>query len=85
MGTYIIIAGAAFACALIILMMRNARAFKKFAISSVGGLAAFGTVNLTGMLTGISLVPNLWTICIAVFLGLPGVIGMMFLKLILMV
>jgi ABC-type transporter Mla maintaining outer membrane lipid asymmetry permease subunit MlaE len=85
METYIIIAVAAFGCGIVILLLRNTNALKRLALSSVGGLAAFGTVNLTGLLTGVSLVPNLWTICTAIFLGLPGVVCMMFLKLILKV
>jgi hypothetical protein len=85
METFIIIAAAAFGCGIVILLLRNTSALKKLALSGAGGLVAFGTVNLAGLLTGISLVPNLWTICTAIFLGLPGVVGMMFIKVILKV
>jgi len=85
METYMIIAGAAFGLGIIILLLRNTNALKKLALSGVGGIAAFGAVNLSGIFTGVSLVPNLWTICTAIILGLPGVIGMMFVKLILKV
>lgn len=82
METYIIIAAAAFGCGIVILLLRNVSALKRWALSAVGGLAAFGVVNLTGLLTGVSIVPNLWTVCTAVILGLPGIVGMMFVKLI---
>ena len=81
----IIIAVAACVCGLIIMLIRRAGAAKKLALGGIGGLAALGTVNLTGMLTGITLAPNLWTLGAAVLLGLPGVVGMLFVKLVLMV
>lgn len=80
---YIAIAALAFGCGLIILLFRNTAFLKKFTLSSVGGLLAFGAVNLTGLFTGVSLVANLWTICTAILLGLPGVVGLMFMKIIL--
>jgi hypothetical protein len=85
MDTYLIIAVAALGCGLVLILMRNAGAVKKLAISGVGGIAAFGAVNLAGIFTGVSLVLNVWTVCTAILLGLPGVVGMMFLKLILKV
>jgi|NGEPerStandDraft_9_1074522.scaffolds.fasta_scaffold22043_3 hypothetical protein len=81
----IIIAVAACVCGLIIMLIRRADTAKKLALGGIGGLAALGTVNLTGMLTGITLAPNLWTLGAAVLLGLPGVVGMLFVKLVLMV
>lgn len=82
METYLIIAAAAFGCGIVILLLRNPAALKRFAASAAGGLAAFAAVDLTGTLTGITLVPNLWTVCAAIILGLPGVVTMLFLKLI---
>ena len=83
METYLIIAAVAFGCGVVVLLLRNTNAVKKLGLSAAGGLAAFGTVNLTGMFTGVSLAFNLWTFCTAVFLGLPGVVCMLFIKLIL--
>lgn len=85
MQTTVIVAVAAVACGLIIMLLRNKRALGHLALNSAGGLAAFGVVNLTGMLTGVSLIPNLWTIAIAVLMGLPGVVCLLFLKIILVV
>jgi hypothetical protein len=81
METYLIIAAAAFGCGIVILLLRNPAGLKRFAASAAGGVAAFAAVDLTGALTGIALVPNLWTVCTAVVLGLPGVVTMLLLRL----
>lgn len=82
MKQYIILAAAACAVGVLILLIRAPGAAKKALAGAAGGLAAFGAVNLTGMLTGVSLAANLWTIGVSLVLGIPGVVGMMFLKLI---
>ena len=83
MDTIVILAAASILCVLLIVLLRNTGAWKRLAVNGLGGLAAFGVVNLTGLATGISLVPNLWTIGSAVLLGIPGIVGLMFVKLIL--
>ena len=79
---YLILAGAACLCGLLIVVLRNSKTARKFVLNSVAGIAALGTVNLTAALTGIGLAVNVWTLLIACLLGLPGVTGVMFLKLI---
>ena len=83
MDTIVILAVASVVCVGLIVMLRNTGAWKSLAVNGLGGLAAFGVVNLTGLATGISLVPNLWTIGSAALLGIPGIVGLMFIKLIL--
>lgn len=81
MQDYIVVAIGACLFGLILITLRRSGALKKIALSTLGGLAALGAVNLSGMMTGISLALNLWTFATAVILGLPGVVGMLFLKL----
>ena len=57
--------------------------FRGFFQSAFGGLCGLGAVSLTSMFGAVLLTPNLFTVCVSVLLGLPGVIGMLFLRLIL--
>lgn len=80
MREYIILAAAACVCGLLIMILRNSKAAKSLALNSFAGFAALGIVNLTGILTKITLAVNLWSLLIAALLGLPGITGLMFLK-----
>jgi pro-sigmaK processing inhibitor BofA len=77
---YIIIAIAACVCGFLILLLRSSKTAKGLAINSIAGFAALGVVNLTALITGTYIAVNVWTIIISAVLGLPGVTGMMFLK-----
>ena len=79
---YIYLAIAAGLCAFLIIILRNTRVLKKLAVSTLGGVAALGAVNLSSAFTGVNLAVNLWTIGAAVILGLPGITTALFLKLI---
>ena len=57
--------------------------FRGFFQSAFGGLCGLGAVSLTSMFGAVLWTPNLFTGCVSVLLGLPGVIGMLFLRLIL--
>lgn len=83
MKEYLYIVIASCICAFLIVLLRNRRLLKRIALSSLGGLAALGAVDLTGILTGVTLAFNFWTFASAVVLGLPGVVAMMLIKLIL--
>ena len=52
--------------------------------SAMGGMArgllAFGAVNLSGLLTGITLPVSVVTLCWAAVTGIPGVIALMVLE-----
>ena len=80
MQTYILIAAAAFACGLIIVILRNPRIFKKLIGGMAAGFAALAAVNLTASFTGIGLAVSFWTIGVAAVLGIPGVVSMIVLK-----
>ncbi|HEX3027262.1 MAG TPA: pro-sigmaK processing inhibitor BofA family protein [Clostridia bacterium] len=81
MKTYVYIVIASVICAFLIALLRSKRLVKGIALSSLGGLAALGAVDLSGMLTGVTLAFNLWTFLTAAVLGLPGVVSMLLVKL----
>lgn len=76
------LAAAAALCGFFIIVLRNSGAARRFALGGTAGLLSLGAVNLSSALTGIGLGVNVWTLLGAVLLGLPGVTGMMFLRLI---
>jgi hypothetical protein len=82
METYLIIAGAAIACGVIIMIMRSPGVAKKIFTGAATGMAALAAVDLTSSLTGVFIAVNGWSIAAAGLLGIPGVISMLLLKLI---
>ncbi|MDR3551531.1 MAG: pro-sigmaK processing inhibitor BofA family protein [Clostridia bacterium] len=82
MKEYILLACAACVCGILLIMLRNSHAAKSLALNGVAGFAAMGVVNLTALLTGVGLAVNVWTLLTAALLGLPGVTGLMLLRLV---
>lgn len=80
MKTYLILAGAACVCGLLLIVLRNSGGAKSLAVNGIAGAAAMGAVNLFSGITGVGLAVNVWTLLTAVLLGLPGVTGLMFLR-----
>ena len=56
-------------------MIKSEKGATSFILSALQGIAAMCAVNLTGMITGVTLAVNWYTIISTVILGLPGVIG----------
>ena len=65
-------------------MIKSATGATCFAVSALQGLAAVFAVNLAGLVTGITLAVNWYTLGTAVLLGLPGVITALGLNLLLL-
>ncbi|MCI8653140.1 MAG: transcriptional regulator [Angelakisella sp.] len=63
------------------LMIRMRRAIGTAAASAVMGFTAMGAVNLTGLVTGVTLPWNLFTLLVCTVLGAPGVVSMLVLQL----
>lgn len=63
-------------------VVKSERGATSFFLSAVQGLAALFAVNLTGMLTGVTIAVNWYTALSYIVLGLPGVIGTLTLNLI---
>ena len=56
-------------------MIKSEKGATSFFLSALQGIAALFAVNLTGMITGITVAVNWYTIISTVILGMPGVIG----------
>lgn len=68
---------------LVVILYGAARAEKPLKSALGGmcrGLLAFGAVNLTGMLTTITLPVSLFSLCWSAITGIPGVITLVFLN-----
>ncbi|MBR3817831.1 MAG: pro-sigmaK processing inhibitor BofA family protein [Clostridia bacterium] len=63
-------------------MIKSERGGLSFIKSAFQGLAGLFAVNLVGMVTGVTIAVNWYSIISFVILGLPGVIGALILNLI---
>lgn len=55
--------------------VKSEKGATSFFLSAMQGIAALFAVNLTGMITGITVAVNWYTVISYIVLGLPGVIG----------
>ena len=65
----------------LVLLIRMRKAVGTALSSAAMGLAAMGAVNLTGLVTGVVLPWNLFTLLVCIVLGVPGVVSMLVLQL----
>ncbi len=65
--------------------VKSEKGATSFALSALQGIAAMCAVNLAGLVTGVTLAVNWYTIATFIVLGLPGVIGALVLKFIMAV
>ena len=56
-------------------VVKSEKGATSFCLSAVQGIAALFAVNLTGMITGVTIAVNWYTVISYIVLGLPGVIG----------
>ena len=73
--------GLVLAFLLLALVIRMRRAVGTALASAAIGIAAMGAVNLTGIVTGVVLPWNLFTLLVCVVLGAPGVVSLLILQL----
>lgn len=59
---------------------KSGSAVKNFFFSVISGIAALFAVNVTGILSGVSLGVNPYTVCVSAAGGVPGVIMLLALK-----
>ncbi len=64
-----------------LLLFRLRRLLKAFFCSAVGGAIALAAVNLTGIITGVTLPLNLFSLGVCGILGAPGVISLLVMQL----
>ena len=63
-------------------MIKSEKGASSFALSALQGIEAMFAVNLAGLVTGVTLAVNWYTIVSFILLGMPGVIGALVLNLI---
>lgn len=63
-----------------IVLWKNRKLLGAMVTSAVGGVAAIILVNLTGVATGITIVLNVFSVCVALILGVPGVIALLLMQ-----
>lgn len=63
--------------AVIIFVLTKKHGFSALLLNALGGTAALFAVNITGLLTGIQLAVNRWSLAVGAMLGVPGVASML--------
>ncbi len=63
--------------------VKSEKGARSFVLSALQGIAAMFAVNLTGMVTGVTIAVNWYTVATYIVLGLPGVITTLIINLVL--
>ena len=74
MNAFFIAAAVVSGICVLLWIFKSPKGGRSFLISALQGLAALFAVNLSGMVTGVTVALNYWTAGVAALLGLPGVI-----------
>lgn len=74
MNAFFIAAAVVSGVCVLLWIFKSPKGGRSFLISALQGLAALFAVNLSGMVTGVTVALNYWTAGVAALLGLPGVI-----------
>ncbi len=82
MWTLVYAVGIGMALAVAVALVRTGKPVRKLIGSGVEGLCALAAVNVAGAFTGVSLGLNLFSGLCCLVLGIPGVVGLLLLKLI---
>jgi len=80
--TLYVVAGAVL-LAVLVAAIRTGKPLRQLVTSGVQGTCALGLVDVLGMFTGVSLGFSWFTAGISVVLGIPGVIGLLLMRLVL--
>ena len=70
------------ALAIAVTLLRTKRPLRSLAGSAVQGLCGLAAVNIAGIYTGISLGINTMVLSTCAIFGIPGIAGLLFLKMI---
>ncbi|MEA5010308.1 MAG: pro-sigmaK processing inhibitor BofA family protein [Angelakisella sp.] len=66
----------------LVIVIRMRKTLAAMAVSALGGLCTLGVINLTGILTGVMLPFNVFSLLVSCVLGAPGVISLLLLQLV---
>ena len=83
MKVFLIILGIVFAVyilSLLVAITRQGRFWLTLTLTALSGLGSLLIVNLLSSVTGVGLTPTLFTLLTSGVFGLPGVVGMLLLK-----
>ncbi len=61
-------------------MIKNENGGRSLALSGVSGIASVFAVRLAGLITGVAVAVNWYTLAASALLGIPGVIAMLILN-----
>lgn len=82
MNAYFIAAAVLSGLCILLWIFKSPKGGRSFFLSALQGIAALFAVNLSGMITGVSVALNYWTAGVSAVLGLPGVISLLIMKMI---
>lgn len=82
MNAYFIAAAIISGACILLFIFKSSKGGRSFLLSALQGVAALFAVNLSGMITGVTLALNYWTAGVSAVLGLPGVICMLILNIV---
>ena len=82
MNAYFITAGIISGTCILLFVFKSPKGGRSFFLSALQGVAALFAVNLSGMITGVTLALNYWTAGVSALLGLPGVICMLIMNIV---
>lgn len=68
------------ALTVVLAMLRSHRGVRAILLTAVQGVAAICAVNLLGLLSGVNIALNWYSVSVGVLFGTPGVIGILLLN-----
>lgn len=66
---------------LLIFCAKSGKIIKTLLLSSLSGLAVMVIINLTSKISGVDISVNFWTVTGSMTFGIPGVLGLLILRL----
>ena len=74
MNSFFVAAAIVSGAILLFFVLKSPKGIRSFLLSAFQGVAALLAVNLSGVVTDVSLAVNYWTAGVSAVMGLPGVI-----------
>lgn len=70
-----------YAVLLLLFCAKSGKFLKTLLLSAISGLAVMVVINLTSKISGVSMPVNFWTVTGSMSFGIPGVLGLLILRL----
>lgn len=65
---------------LLIMCYKSGKTIKTLLLSALSGIGTMTVVNLLSYFTGVTIAVNLYTVLTSLFLGIPGVLGLLVIR-----